>query len=666
MRIRAYAFIACLILIPFGASAQADYFVQGIAAELAPWIPYDAFFGECPRMVHHDSVTYFVYTASNSSLYIRTYDHRTRALSQPSHFGDSWNDHVRPALLLDADNYFHIFYAARPSPARYLRSAAPLEWIDWSGADSDWIGTSATYPVPIIIGGRALFIYREGNSYSASMSLAAKDVAPPAGTWSVTTLVNTSTVFVPMPLAAFEREGDACFLFNMRDALLSSPHTTVAPSVREGLSVICTQDGSTFTDIDGIPLDVPLDYTGDRDGFPVVLEPEIFGRIDIRPISNYTFPLVPLSLDGSFVDIEVTKQTYSQTQLSFGDGSVAYAAVLFTAGGDVQVSNGMQYNPIDTYESGVPFRMRLKLHFSARLTRTWMDGVLEGDPKAFIPPAGGFPEPIVIDTLTVASDEGIELHVVTGREYKLITASACIDAEGVPNYFFIDRQDSSHESYWALMHSRDGIVREIGNTNYHKYHPTCLLAGTQLLVVVAYFEGEGLFLLNNHLHPSSELYLLTSGDGIDWNETRLTDGPTGQVHPIFKRSDGSGIVELSWTGMENSSLAYLKHGYFTELDTTYSDLPDMPGLIHAYPNPCNEGTTLILQLGDDASVTITVYDSGGRVVRRILKNEFMQAGFREIPWACTDKRGEPVASGIYFARAKCGGAEHSCKIVIIR
>jgi len=666
MHIRASAFIACLILIPFGASAQTDYFVQGIAAELAPWIPYDAFFGECPRMVGHDSVTYFVYTASNSGLYIRAYDHRTRVLSQPSRFGDGWNDHVRPALLIDSENYFHIFYAARPSPARYIRSAAPLEWIDWSGAESGWIGSSATYPVPVIIDGRALLIYREGDSYAASLSFAAKDVAPPAGTWSVTTLVNTSPVFVPMPLAVFEREGEACFLFNMRDALLSSPHTTVAPSVREGLSVVCTRDGSTFTDIDGTPLDAPLDYTGDRDSFPVVLEPEILGRIDIRPISNYTFPLVPLSLDGSFIDIEVVKQEYSQTLLSFGDGADMYAEVRFSAGGDVELSNGALFDGIGTYEPGVPFRMRLKLHFSAQLTRTWIEGVLEGDPKAFIQPAGGIPEPIVIDTLTVASNEGIELHVVTGREYKLITASACIDAGGVPNYFFIDRQDSSNESYWALMHSRDGDVREIGNASYHKYHPTCLLAGTQLLVVVAYFEGEGLFLLNNHLHPSSELYLLTSGDGIEWKETRLTDGPTGQVHPIFKRSDGSGIVELSWTSMENSSLAYLKHGYFTDLDTTYYDRPEVPGLLQAYPNPCWDGTVLNLQLISDAIVTITVYDSGGRVIKRILEDEFMQAGFREIPWTCTDERGEPVASGIYFARAQCGGAEQSCKIVIIR
>ena len=96
----------------------------------------------------------------------------------------------RRCARIDGDSYFHVFYAARPNPVRYVRSAAPLEWTDWSGADYDWIGSSATYPVPIIIDGRALLIYREGNSYSASLSLAAKDVAPPAGGWSITTLVN--------------------------------------------------------------------------------------------------------------------------------------------------------------------------------------------------------------------------------------------------------------------------------------------------------------------------------------------------------------------------------------------------------------------------------------------------------------------------------------------
>ncbi len=637
---------------------------QQVIAELAPRQPYDAFFGECPSLAHRNGTTYFVYANKFYDIYAKAYDHDGQNLSGPSFIADGWNDHLRPAILIDDDGYLHVVYAARPRPLRYHRSEYPLDQTSWSNYEQ--VGISATYPVPFILGGKLFVIYREGSSYGASLSLAVRDLSLSIGSpgaWAVTTLVEESTIFVPMPLAAFERNGSVCFLFNMRDALLSSPYTTVAPSIREGMSVICTADGTNFTDLGGNYLDMPLEYTENRCDFPEVTRHDEYIRMPLdQGIGAYDTG--DLRHDGAFVELVVTPMSLGQTTILFGDSAGCSCLVEFTASGEILLSNGDSRVLIQGYEPGTAYALRLKFQFSASCYRPWINGRLSGDPMLFSFYKAVPDGELVINSITVISESDCSIDLVSGREYKLITASACLNAEGTVNLFFIDRMDSSENSRWRLMHQREGQVDEIGDPLYHKYHPSSIAIEDSIYVATAYFEGDGLFLNNEHLCLDSRIVLLGSGDLESWEETELAAGSGGHVHPIFKRDDDSDLLELIWARMESGASTSLMHGFTCSPDSLFPE-PEYELAFFGVPNPFTYSSALRLVLDGDCRVSVEIYDCMGRCVRRLLDRRPMLTGENDITWYGYDDNGRKVVPGIYFVHAHSDAFDRSIKIVRI-
>ena len=72
------------------------------------------------------------------------------------------------------------------------------------------------------------------------------------------------------------------------------------------------------------------------------------------------------------------------------------------------------------------------------------------------------------------------------------------------------------------------------------------------------------------------------------------------------------------------------------------------GAAHNYPNPFNPATMIEFTLERRESVSLTVYDLSGRLVRELVSNERLQAGVHRRTWDGRDTRGRPVASGVYF------------------
>ena len=667
MRPAAFAIAALCTASLFASATLAGTvaFARQQIAQLAPGQPYDAFFGECPSLAHRGGITWFVYADSDFDIFIKAFDRSTQILSAPVLIGAGWNDHLRPALLIGDDGYLHVLYAGRPLPLRYHRSAGPLDHTAWSAYEQ--VGTSATYPVPYIMGGRLLVIYREGDSYGASLSCAVRDLGIPMGTpgaWTVTTLVEESIDFVPMPLAAFELGGSVCFLFNMRDALLSSPYTQVAPSVREGMAVVRTADGISFTSLDGTLLSLPLDYTDDRNGFPEVTRHEeyiarVLGEGDDSGETG------GLMYDGAFVELDLSPTAYGRTEILIGDSKRCSCRVALTPGGSIELGDGETMTAIGAYAPGETLRLRLKFHFSAGLYRPWLDGALAGNPLALSvadpPPAGA----LSIDSIAVLDRDACGIELLTGREYKLITASACTDAYGITDLFFIDRMDSSERSRWRLMHQRGETVAEIGDPACHQYHPSSIRIGELVLVAVEYFEGDGLFLDNEHLTADSRIMLLASSDMAGWEETELAAGGGGHVHPIFKRRDASGIVELIWAAIVPETSATLMHA-FSGSTVDARPLSHCGIVLRGMPNPFSSSTTIRLFLDEPRAVEVGIYDCAGRRVRRLPGSGHLTAGRHDIAWDGRDDSGARVAPGVYFVRAGAGAASSTSKIVLLR
>ena len=91
-------------------------------------------------------------------------------------------------------------------------------------------------------------------------------------------------------------------------------------------------------------------------------------------------------------------------------------------------------------------------------------------------------------------------------------------------------------------------------------------------------------------------------------------------------------------------------------------------LLQNYPNPFNPETWIPYQLSEDTPVSISIYDTTGRLVRT-LSLGFQSAGFynsreRAAYWEGRNAVGEPVASGVYFYTLTTGDFTATRKMLI--
>jgi flagellar hook assembly protein FlgD len=83
------------------------------------------------------------------------------------------------------------------------------------------------------------------------------------------------------------------------------------------------------------------------------------------------------------------------------------------------------------------------------------------------------------------------------------------------------------------------------------------------------------------------------------------------------------------------------------------------------PNPFNPYTTIAIDLPAAAHVELEIFDVLGRSVR-VLANERMKAGHKEIRWDGTNRHGERVASGVYLCRMRSGSFERTIRMTLVK
>ena len=93
-------------------------------------------------------------------------------------------------------------------------------------------------------------------------------------------------------------------------------------------------------------------------------------------------------------------------------------------------------------------------------------------------------------------------------------------------------------------------------------------------------------------------------------------------------------------------------------------------LLQNYPNPFNPETWIPYQLAEDTSVSVSIYDTTGQLVRT-LSLGFQSAGFynsreRAAYWDGRNALGERVASGIYFYQLTTPSFQQTRRLVIVK
>ena len=99
-------------------------------------------------------------------------------------------------------------------------------------------------------------------------------------------------------------------------------------------------------------------------------------------------------------------------------------------------------------------------------------------------------------------------------------------------------------------------------------------------------------------------------------------------------------------------------------------IPKRSQLLQNYPNPFNPETWIPYQLSEDTSVSVSIYDTTGQLIRT-LPIGFQAAGFynsreRAAYWDGRNTLGERVASGIYFYQLTTPAFQQTRRLVIVK
>ena len=98
--------------------------------------------------------------------------------------------------------------------------------------------------------------------------------------------------------------------------------------------------------------------------------------------------------------------------------------------------------------------------------------------------------------------------------------------------------------------------------------------------------------------------------------------------------------------------------------------PETTALLPNYPNPFNPETWIPYKLAESADVMITIYDTGGQVVRRFDVGHQNAGRYvkrsRAAYWDGKNSLGEPVASGLYFYTLTAGKYVATRRLLILK
>lgn len=146
----------------------------------------------------------------------------------------------------------------------------------------------------------------------------------------------------------------------------------------------------------------------------------------------------------------------------------------------------------------------------------------------------------------------------------------------------------------------------------------------------------------------------------------LIDGPADQArlqnpNGLALSKDGS----IVWFQQQNRLRRVLLEGATAVVETVGEDDGGIAASIAIAPNPFDAGTRIRFTLPVATSIDLSVYDLGGRLVRR-LDGRFRPAGAHEVDWDGADAEGRSVAAGIYHVRIATPLGTSSRKVLRVK
>jgi flagellar hook assembly protein FlgD len=88
-------------------------------------------------------------------------------------------------------------------------------------------------------------------------------------------------------------------------------------------------------------------------------------------------------------------------------------------------------------------------------------------------------------------------------------------------------------------------------------------------------------------------------------------------------------------------------------------------VLPSFPNPSRTGTNIEFFIPTTGSVSISIYDNNGNLIRQIEAQNCI-VGQNDITWDGLNDRGEPIMSGAYFYEVRFGNETQAKEMVVIK
>ena len=121
-------------------------------------------------------------------------------------------------------------------------------------------------------------------------------------------------------------------------------------------------------------------------------------------------------------------------------------------------------------------------------------------------------------------------------------------------------------------------------------------------------------------------------------------------------------AQNQWSGFSNPLKVIVERQ--VSINDDYS-IPSDFTLEQNYPNPFNAQTQITFSLASPGNVRLSIYDLGGRLVRKLLKAQ-ANSGNHKVIWDGKDDRGVDVSSGVYFYQISAENKSLTKRMVLIR
>ncbi len=127
-----------------------------------------------------------------------------------------------------------------------------------------------------------------------------------------------------------------------------------------------------------------------------------------------------------------------------------------------------------------------------------------------------------------------------------------------------------------------------------------------------------------------------------------------------------------WYPMEESGIHYNYNlrAIVVNFEPTAAEEKSLSSLqthsLSVVPNPANRMTKFTISIDRNVSVSLSIYDTQGRLIRTLVSEKLIGPGFHCYTWMGNDANNRAVADGVYFYQFKIGDDIEVGKVVIMK